>query len=497
MTRRIFVLLIALLLSMDVDAQIFISTSVDAYMMATNRVLLPTATQTVISTTQFEAGRLGFTSAPYDQTDLRVCFPNFYVPVSGETATGNSLLLQAVAVELSGVVTQLKFSGGNSVTIASGSFACSDAGGPAVPANSNVRIRWADQLSIGDLRATSGYIAWGALGDGVIRSASDQSALVTDPAWNPNNSQASMSGPSLIVAKGWLAAGRPPVPLIVGDSIGQWQQEETGFVSTRGALGWIGRGMDDNASSTAYPYAVYAIPGTGLTNLANSAGNFAIRYSMLQTFNWPFTTVISNMGHNSAGNANSQITDAATFLKTMGSKWLVWTTLTPNTTSTDNFTTVGNQTLGPQDAGTVQFNTFLLTTPSPINAVLDVRSYFMDTLVDRKWKSPGYSTTLNTAMGSTGLSTMILDTGSAPPNVDAFLVIEPGLANEETVKVASFTGTGPYTVTFPLGRVNAKTHLAGVAVAEQFTQDGTHPTTRMDLAAMAGIIAAKNAGAIH
>lgn len=474
-----------------------LSAASSPYMFASNRVMMPTAFQTATGgVNTFSAQRIKFTSPPYPVYDLRVAFGAWYCVTSGndtatEVALGNTWTLEGATVEYNGSYYFFKFSGAQAVSVASGTNVLSDAGSiPIVlPANSTFYIHVADAINAGDKRPQNAYRGQVSLGDGIAANSSSQAAFLTS---NPPTSVSSTSyyGPYAIVAKGWMEAGKPPVALIVGDSIGQWQLEDIFLQSIRGARGWVGRGLDDNLTSTPIPYANYAIPSTSMLNVANTAGAFAFRYALLQSMNWPYTAIISQHGHNSTlGQFNTNFVPYLQFLKTMGNRKVVQTTITATTSSTDQWTSTANQTV---TFSVSSQNTTILGAPSPVNAVIDMRSYFQD--AGQKWLVSPFTTTLS---ANASINDTTISVAAAPP-VASELVLEPGNANVEIIEVASVSGSGPFTVTLPGNEKVTKAHTSGIAIAEHYSPDGTHPTTGENIVnGQTGIIAAKNAGAFR
>lgn len=467
---------------------------------ALSRLMLPTGiSSAVVSGSQYGCFRAGYRSPPWPTWDYRVLFFNAYfanTQASPETAIGNDTDLLGVNFDdlSAGATKPFKFSGLTTKTLVGKTFAWTDVGGPYTkgspfPANTDYSVRWADHVAVGGVRPQGSLRTLASRFDASSVGSTDQSAKLTG---TPPSSATGTSlwSPALIVAKGWQEAGRPRTGGVWGDSTDQWQNEDPLLAGTYGALGYISRGLED----LGIPHFNWSIPGTGFDSMDDVDGAGALRYAALAALgNWPAMFDIMAHLRNSAFDAafNTKYVAIASRLKSKGAKRVIGNTCTPTSTTTDQWTTVAGQSASSASSY-VACNTEALSQPAPYDACLDMRPYFWNTNTDGKYKSHGYSGTLTSALGSTGLSSLTITAGSAPI-VGAHIVIDDPTSSSlrEIIKVASFVdnGDGTYTITLPTSETTAKTHSAGVAIAEQTSNDGIHPTTGTNIRAKAGIIA--------
>lgn len=453
---------------------------------------------------EYNITRIATKTPNYTQTNPRLLFTNFYVDQTGasspEHGPGNSLLIEAAGLEISNTVYPLTFNGEDSITLEDGGWIWSDPiEGVTLAANATLYYWTATKTEVGAY-SVGGYRPRGSTFDRASTGASSFAANIASRTLPSSASSGLyMYGPIACIAQGWEAAGSPPVPLVVGDSIAWSQNEDARSSDARGNRGYIQRGLDDSTSSTRMAFGLFAVPGTRLSNLSNTTGEWKLRYNALKAVGWPFTIILSEMGVNSiAGLGSAQLLSdhdsAMDFCHSMGNKLVVQTTLTPKTDSdTSQWTTLAGQTVNSinrVDTGERgALNDYILS-GGKNDRYIDLRSYFFSTGSppdNSKWKLRTFTSTLQSAVSS-GTSISL----AAAPDPGALLVIEPSTSNAEQVVVNSVTGTGPYTVNI-FGAIT-KTHSSGATVTEAPTSDGTHPSTTVHIAASAGIIAAKNAG---
>lgn len=104
--------------------------------------------------------------------------------------------------------------------------------------------------------------------------------------------------------------------------------------------------------------------------------------------------VITQLGINDLLNGNSaaQIeANLAVLWAMFGTKPVFQTTITPSTTSTDNWATTVNQTPASYSAARLALNTFLRTVPSPLTGIFDVCSTFESALNSGLWAAPNWT----------------------------------------------------------------------------------------------------------
>src|SRR5690606_608861 len=161
-----------------------------------------------------------------------------------------------------------------------------------LPANSTFYIGVADFIAEGGSRIF-GYLNTTALGDYRATGSTTRSGFLT--SGNPSAlGPSSTYGPIAIVGKGWAAAGRPPVPLVVGDSIGFGGNDNFNVSNGRGVRGYINRGLDDGEASDRVAYGNFCCPGEALANVVGTDGDWAKRRAVLAEVGFPFTSILGN-----------------------------------------------------------------------------------------------------------------------------------------------------------------------------------------------------------
>lgn len=474
------------------------------YMIASSRLYMPTVrVQATVASLQFQATSIIMRSPPYPVVSPRFVFPGFICQSSvGEVDLGNDLPLEAAWFEpvVGGQSYQLSFGGSNAGTIPNGGFLVNDENSIVIPPNTEYRIRSAfGPVPLNGYYPSGSYtMQEGKLEAGTTNSTSRASLVASAyPTVAAGYNVGSQYGPCLMVAKGWERAGRPPVVLGVGDSIGWGDANHNSVNAVDGVFGYIGRGMNSEVGGRT-PFANWCVPGTRFSGLAevnttDAQSGFSRRAAILRALNFPYTTIVCEMGINTVANADGanataraqfvrdQAFAAWTYLKSLGNKWLAQTTMTPQTAAIDDPSQTVNSLQWTSTDTTKQYRVsdnehvvmdgYIMTKPAPLDAVIDVRPYFQADAGAgaRKWKAPNLTYTL----GADAAAGQAVFTSNAAPPVGAQLVFEPGvLANYEVGYVKSVTGTGPYTVTMK-GNL-AKAHLSGTTAKAAYTIDGTH-----------------------
>lgn len=149
---------------------------------------------------------------------------------------------------------------------------------------------------------------------------------------------------------------------IIGDSLGLGVVSASGSTSydTLDANG--NSGMLERAINQTYPFSNFSTGSDRITNWLSQTGA-TIRYRILGMLN--LSHAIDQMGINDLLNGDSYTTFKAkkiafwNRLLGLGIRNIWATTMTPNTTSTDNWATLGNQTLTSANTAIQAFNTDL------------------------------------------------------------------------------------------------------------------------------------------
>ncbi|WP_343526492.1 hypothetical protein, partial [Sphingomonas sp.] len=187
---------------------------------------------------------------------------------------------------------------------------------------------------------------------------------------------------------------------------------------------------------------------------------------------------------------------------------IVQSTISPKSSSGDQWTTIGGQSLresSPAILGLV--NAWIMTRPAPLAQVIDVAATQRaadDGSGVPKLIVPPYSATgggtlasaLTTSTSATNTGAVL--TGSTAPQVGEYLVIEPGTTNVETIYLRSVVDNGDGTWTVKglgtsqgLSANFSKAHAAGVTTRTSYTTDGLHPAMAMHLLMAEPVKAAK------
>jgi hypothetical protein len=461
---------------------------------------------------------LFFVTSPFSGSDLRFCFDNSWVAsdssASPERAGSNPLTIDFATVFISGTPYPVSFGGAGSITLQPNDFIWATV--PtllSIPADTFGFIRVSCSVATSAFRP-AGYRPQTSqiLGEAVEYTATPQAAKATAGTVSGVGSGVNVRcyGPCMAVMKGW--DGRP-VPIVVGDSIGQGAADVIISTDARGIVGYIPRGLDDGSSSTRMPFCMLAAAGTAPSQTTGLvAGNFKHRYDVIAALpNWPGTCVLSQHGVNEMGLLAGP-TDEAGFETVMMNWWrflkstfpgykLIQTTLTPRVqtaANSSNWTDQANQQPSAIDTNPTGArwtgNAFIRTKPAPLDALVDVTHSFQDATNVDHWQTSALSWTLNTSVAING-TTISVAGASRPPEGDMF-VLEPGVTNVEAfaMSAAGWSGTGPWNATLGPGGKYGKAHTAGITIKLSLTADGTHPAHMLHAQASQDIITAKQAG---
>lgn len=291
-------------------------------------------------------------------TDLQVIIGNHYTdPGSnfGDVAASSSIAVRA-ALEIGGVVYPLNFGGKRDVTIDGGGFATSDRLPVTVNKGDVIYSRiytsstswWANKHSVLNNGASGGWTATTDL------TGSGAAAVANVGAWQ--------LAPMAIV--GTCNADGSAV-VVFGDSVAH------GYADGSDTQGFVGQYMDDMARAGG-GYLVRGLSGkAGIINAAVSSDS--VRFFVVPAGHWKrmhfaqhATTAVIAYGRNDISSLNDHLVVAgnnvaiAQRAKQRGMITIV-TTVTPRTTSTDNFFTSGNQALAtaPMEVIRVAYNSWL------------------------------------------------------------------------------------------------------------------------------------------
>lgn len=459
------------------------------FMFASNRMGYSGQRTAATASTQYQVDFTTFDSAPYDQICPKFLFQGFYCDnqTTFEHSLGNDVLHQGVVLEIAGTRYPLTVGGSASFTVTDGSWVWTDDNSIVIPANTKFRVGVATYVPTGAYRLTP-FRTNATDGDGFKAGSADVSSYLTSGTLSatPNTWQ---SGPVLMLAKGWQAAGQPPVPLLIGDSILKGGNDDNYWNENPRITGDIARAINDNSSSTRYAYANLGVPGVAYFGQSL----FAKRFQILSDAGWPFTSIVSEMGINNS-NATTAISGWpawGAFLKTMGNKPIIQTTMLPKVTlgaANLETTTLANQTVNSFES----FNNWVRAKSDPnMDGFIDRGGIVESAAGSGLWAVPGFSTTLAAAYTAGQLQVTL----TASPPIGCSLVLDPGLSTYKHLGiVTAVSGTGPYVAT--IAKNASSSFASGVTATACLSNDGLHPTTTATLMLVPATIAAKNAGVI-
>ena len=490
----------------------------DPYMFAAPRALWPVQGFAASAGSVYEVSVLYYRSPPYAITSPRFLLTNTLATMNtnAEAALGNAVIWNGISVELG-----TTFNGNGTVntrgtcypvtigglasdyTLADNSWIWTDENSITIPANTIFGVVCATQVASGEKRPCSQFRTAQSLGDGKRQSATALASYLSSGTITASDGTI-YTQPAFIVAKGWQAAGQPPVPIIIGDSISVTGNDATYLDQADGVWQYGPKGLWDNASSTRYAYGHLGISGIGATHF--NAGTFVKRKAALLDINatGPFSCVLSELGLNDGpASIKTSCNTLWAYLKSIfPTKKLIQTTITPKptlTTANIGYTTVANQvsSYGSGAGSWADFHDYLLARgaysvlPANLDAVVNVRPAFESATDSGKYNCTGWNTTLaaNYTASSTTCSLV------AAPTVGMALMGAVGDVGG-TLKtlgiVRAVSGSGPYTVTLYGPTAGGLTAPSAIWEVD-CDLAGVHPFTSANNRARDVVIAAKNA----
>jgi hypothetical protein len=470
---------------------------------------------TAVTGTHYVMTKLIFGSPQYAINHLRLHFSGFASTEGGlspqETVLpGNATTIDGVWISVNGgAVSRCTFGGANDTSIASGANgAWTDdlALGADIPAESLVTIYTLHHVAVGEnlipsyqIEKERGERVWGASEAPTLEALIGTDAASTaalDTAYG-GTAQPAFYGPDMMVAKGW--DGRP-VPLVVGDSIGERQNDTPMSSDTRRNKGWVRRWLDATGGRGRIPFFMMGLPGaSSLRELATSS---AKRWDVLDeivAFNggkWPFTCVIDQMCINdynaTYATMKANWKDLVTRIKSRyAAVPVIAMGTTPRTSaSTDNYLTAASQTYSSSGGVYTTGNNYLLDADKASGMDGTIQG-FIDligpayTATAGKWPDAPYVSTLAAQAGTDGVagySTIRVTT--EPMRGD---LLRWGVNGAQVGTVVDYSGSaGDWLVTLDRS-TNVAVSAAGSVVFAPATSDGTHPRIR-EIIRMAAVV---------
>ncbi len=313
-------------------------------------------------------------------TQVKVLFPNWYVNPSSthaELGSGADATITASIEYPAGVFTQILFGGLSSGTVPNGGNLVSDWVTVTIPDGALMWVRTFWTSTAGVLTIPHDLTGTGLPGAGLevaVSGLTDKTMSGTVTAGDNEYS------PVAIVA----TTTRPSV-VIVGDSIclGDSSREVTGDAS--GDFGIVARSIGPN-----YAYASYCQNGDQAEDIVASHTNRAALFAYA-------SHLISEYGSNDLYTNNASAATVLGLLQTIWG-WMTdlgghayQTTITPRTTSTDNWATTGNQShvSGVINTRRIDLNTQIRGMASGLSGYFDVADSAETARNSGLWRTTG------------------------------------------------------------------------------------------------------------
>lgn len=378
-----------------------------------------------------------------------------------------------------GRITQIKMGGLALFTVKMGTVALTDMQDLDIPTgDGGFYVRLYAERDVGGLGIPGGRIFSGVPTSGQVSPGGANNTMVAGPI------SASITGagtaPSPLAVYGYVPGGSRVVVGIVGDSIAAGQDD-----LPSASLGFLTRAF---GTSGKVPYVKVARGSERALEFGGTPSIGRIRQSLIAGC----THVIHEYGSNdvtSLGAAPTQAALLVSWKKQARRGPLVYqTTITPKSTSTDNFLTTANQS--PQNATDIATVNAWIRDGAPIIAGavaatgaagalragqaghplagwLEVAAAVESSTTPGIWKAAPIVGTANTTSGSLELTGVTGTWGIGDR------VIGPGMPVNNWVVAVNATGAGTLTL-----RGAATATATGVQLFSPMTNDGLHPTTQ-------------------
>ena len=428
------------------------------------------ATRTFLSNTLNSAGPQQTMSrtihyARDNITSLAVIFSNWYVPSnSAELGTGASTTVTASIEYPVGTFTQVKFSGATSGTIPNLSNLQSDFATVTIPRGAAFYVRMWTSNSVGIIFNASVQELDISNGEGFTFGVTTPDLTLGGAL--PGTSTANTVGPTAIIAY----TNRPSV-FLAGDS--RVACTADAFSDTSDDCGSFGRGVG--------PFYAYINGGVSGARVATdiTGSNYANRLA-LSKFS---STIICDLGVNDLSASASAATiwaNLQTFYGFFSGKPIIQSTIWPEVTSTDNFTSVANQTTTSTSVNTqrIALNGIIRASPSPLVGFIDDTTAIETGLNSGLWNVTG-STQITAGTYTSGSGAFTLTTASNHGiQVGESFYVSIVSTGSLTAYFGFFTataGTTGTTLNFT-GATGLGISAISNGAVNPWTKDGIHPT---------------------
>lgn len=305
-----------------------------------------------------------------DITSLQLVFTNWYVTSAGvETDNGNSVALTASVEYPEGIITQVKFSGSGSTTLADGATLVSDAVSVLIPKGAQFWVR-----AFQDATASAGGIVFGGNLNGTARYAASGLSDLTPggDVSNQTSSNAAWYGPTAIIA-----TTREPSVLVVGDSIA------------------YGSGDTQDRSHDVGSVVRSLSPYFGIINAARGSDRavyFVASHTKRVALAAYTSHVIVQHGINDLRNSRTAAEVEADLETTAGyftGKVVIGTTKGPESSSTDDWATAGNQTTASYSSDALSLNAAIRSGLTGYDDYFDIHAALAPSTSSYIWRTDG------------------------------------------------------------------------------------------------------------
>lgn len=321
--------------------------------------------------------RVRMRTPPYQVSDIQLAYANAYL-APAETVGTDTITVRA-AIEYNGASYPFFFGGKRDVTIEPGGTATTEPLGLELPANATLFVRTYVSVTSGG-KWPIGRFTRNALGEGTNGSNGADTTLSTGSI--VAGSDQTIFAPCAVFGRSESASAA--TVLILGDSIAAGSGETSGGDS-EGRLGFLERALANNLawiSSTRSSDTFAIFNALHVRRLAHGP-----QYC---------SSAIVELGRNDL-NADANLASLQSLAQT---SWyalsrrglaVYQTTLTPQTTSTDSWATVGNQTIASSSREAVRtaFNDWVRTTPAPLSGYFEIADIGETTRNSGIWKATG------------------------------------------------------------------------------------------------------------
>jgi hypothetical protein len=524
------------------------------FLLVGNRLAYPVETTPAA---QFVGGFMTYQAPPWDTVGWRFGFVGFAGQNNiGETNLGNDVPYEAALIEINDVKYYLPATPGQATTspnpfvVPNGGFYWTADHNIVVPANTIVRIGWADAApttatinrvtaitQVGpELFATAsgrGDYSTGGSTSRLSLVASNTTAASTSPGLGLLGNKF-IGAPAKVVARPLTIAdaAKAKAFLGVGMSIDWGGNHKNAVYGSDGvhsmAYGGFGYGLADPTNGRI-PFATFAVPGTRALDITNNPGaapgvgasGWAKREAFFAAVGFPWTHVIMGAPINDitafpSATVTANLDAALAAIKARGGRKTILTPARPQTNAAEDpgatangYLYTGGDTHQTRSADSVHVavDAYIMAKPVNVDFVLDIRPAHESSTGSRKYKQ-GQSTTL--AQAAAGPPANVVGSIAAGSNVLTVESVGSGtLAVDQRVTVAGLPtntfinalgtgtgGTGTYTLSANATAAVSSATLTVTGVYRITVSDGSRIAPGDFIAINPNISASLSEGAI-